>query len=227
MSIWLKSKEMSSFKRQAKRCLRPDMLWCALQIRGKRLYSFSPLASLFFSVLREQEGKRKKYRAVQVIQRHRQEGKAGKRIIPDWVSCRFLPKHAVLIKHSLVNFVSRSIMSRGDGSRRVSGTDVDHFWHYRSRFCLSVLPFPRHAAEFFASSIPSTAMDARQQRSPQWKIISKGCRFTVLAMGKEPPEHHPWSLLLCILNCICCTSMEGFLCHHVSSKNPCFEIKMF
>lgn len=45
-------REMSFFKGRAKLCLRPDMLWCAPQIRAKRLYCFSSASPFVLLCLR-------------------------------------------------------------------------------------------------------------------------------------------------------------------------------
>ncbi len=57
---------MRAFKGQAKPRLRPDMLWCAAQIRAKRLYCFSSVSLFVLLCLkgvggREENDREKKY----------------------------------------------------------------------------------------------------------------------------------------------------------------------
>lgn len=114
---------MRAFKGQAKPCLRPDMLWCAPQIRAKRLYCFSSVSPFVLPCLKGVGGRQENETDKSIRERERMSH--------EQVACLSLLEHGVLVKHSLVEFAlcfrTTRVMSSGCWSRGFPGSDVDHF----------------------------------------------------------------------------------------------------
>ncbi len=63
---------MRAFKGQAKPRLRPDMLWCAAQIRAKRLYCFSSVSLFVLLCLKGVGGREENDREKSTRERERE-----------------------------------------------------------------------------------------------------------------------------------------------------------
>ena len=144
-------REMRAFKGQAKLRLRPDMLWCAPQIRAKRLYCFSSVSPLCSPVFREWEEDRLKRKKLGIKKgserdREREWWGWGHRISQEQVACLPLPQRAVLIKHSLVEFAwcfrTAGVMRRGGWNRGMLGLYGGSFLTVSECFAFQPFPFP-------------------------------------------------------------------------------------
>lgn len=107
------------------------MLWCAPQIRAKRLYCFSSASPFVLLCLKGVGGREGKKTEEKVGERERGRERQGERMSHEQVVCLPLPQHGMLVKHSLEEFArcfrTARVMSRGGWSRGVPGRDVDNF----------------------------------------------------------------------------------------------------